>query len=141
MTFQKSDVEYTSGCCGKSIVGIVNYPSFQDRKEEVKERESFKRVVMLVNPTSGGGRGGEMCKLIVRQLEAAKIGYKIIKSTSVMHFYDVVESFDFSNHNDLFMVCGGDGSIFMALNILSKRQAVERKLKDAARDHSPVLPF
>ncbi|KAL4500456.1 hypothetical protein ABPG72_003407 [Tetrahymena utriculariae] len=135
MTFQVQDaVIGTSCCCCKKKVGAPLFPSFQNKLDKVRSRP-FKRVQMLINPTSGGGNGKKIGNNLIKQLTKHKIPFVANYSASILNFYDFVETFDFEGE-DLLMVCGGDGSIFMTLNILAKRQAVEKKLNE-----KPVKPY
>ena len=78
----------------------------------------IKHVVMLVNPTSGRGRGGRNAPAAVAQLVARGIQVTEVVGSSAEQATAAVTK-AMASDPDALIACGGDGTVHMALQLVA----------------------
>ncbi len=78
-----------------------------------------RRVILLVNPTSGGGRGGRNAPVVVEKLSAA--GIDVIEATgeSAEAAAALARQALADGGIDAVIACGGDGTVHLAVQLVA----------------------
>lgn len=83
-----------------------------DRREE-----QMPKIGLLVNPTSGGGRGRNLAATAIKQFEAAGIQVVDFSAETAERAGELASAAASAGHIDALVVAGGDGTVHLGVNI------------------------
>ncbi len=80
------------------------------------------KTTVILNPTSGRGRGKKLLPILERLLDASNLDYRLLQSERPWHAVELAESASREGH-DAVITAGGDGTANEAINGLMRAQA------------------
>jgi diacylglycerol kinase (ATP) len=75
------------------------------------------RVAMVVNPAANSGRGDSVAKVVAEHLASA-VELQVLRGGDAQESVDLIRTAAVSH--DAVLVCGGDGLVHLAVNVLAE---------------------